>query len=75
MSAADPVAVVASLKELGANKKLITIIDGESLMNDGYFLLVPFALHLTNMYPSYRFLCLLNESRIWELASSLEHIE
>lgn len=37
LSATDPVAVVALLKELGASKKLNTIIEGESLMNDGYF--------------------------------------
>lgn len=36
LSATDPVAVVALLKELGAGKKLSTIIEGESLMNDGY---------------------------------------
>lgn len=36
LSATDPVAVVALLKELGASKKLSTIIEGESLMNDGY---------------------------------------
>nr|ADK91080.1 SOS1 [Bruguiera gymnorhiza] len=35
LSATDPVAVVALLKELGASKKLSTIIEGESLMNDG----------------------------------------
>jgi NhaP-type Na+/H+ or K+/H+ antiporter len=29
------VAVVALLKELGASKKMTTLIDGESLMNDG----------------------------------------
>ena len=40
LSATDPVAVVALLKELGASKKLSTIIEGESLMNDGYFLFV-----------------------------------
>ncbi len=34
-SATDPVAVVALLKELGASKKLATIIEGESLLNDG----------------------------------------
>lgn len=38
LSATDPVAVVALLKELGASKKLSTIIEGESLMNDGYSL-------------------------------------
>jgi len=36
LSATDPVAIVALLKELGASKKLSTIIEGESLMNDGY---------------------------------------
>ena len=35
ISATDPVAVVALLKELGASKKLNTLIEGESLMNDG----------------------------------------
>ncbi len=33
--ATDPVAVVALLKELGASKKLGTLIEGESLLNDG----------------------------------------
>lgn len=35
LSATDPVAVVALLKELGAKKSLATLIEGESLMNDG----------------------------------------
>ena len=35
ISATDPVAVVALLKELGASKRLSTIIEGESLLNDG----------------------------------------
>ena len=35
VSATDPVAVVALLKELGASKRLATLIEGESLMNDG----------------------------------------
>jgi len=34
-SATDPVAVVALLKELGASKRLATMIEGESLLNDG----------------------------------------
>jgi NhaP-type Na+/H+ or K+/H+ antiporter len=34
-SATDPVAVVALLKELGASKALGTLIEGESLLNDG----------------------------------------
>lgn len=35
VSATDPVAVVALLKKLGASKKLGTLIEGESLLNDG----------------------------------------
>ncbi len=35
VSATDPVAVVSILKELGVNKKLSTLIDGESMLNDG----------------------------------------
>ncbi len=35
ISATDPVAVVSILKESGASKKLGTLIDGESLLNDG----------------------------------------
>ena len=34
-SATDPVAVVALLADLGASKKLGTMIEGESLLNDG----------------------------------------
>ncbi|GLT41157.1 hypothetical protein SLA2020_152420 [Shorea laevis] len=40
LSATDPVAVVALFKELGASKKLTTIIEGESLMNDGTAIVV-----------------------------------
>lgn len=35
VSATDPVAVVSILKEVGASKKLGTLIEGESLLNDG----------------------------------------
>mmetsp|Transcript_33607 Transcript_33607/g.81286 ORF Transcript_33607/g.81286 Transcript_33607/m.81286 type:complete len:1009 (-) Transcript_33607:31-3057(-) len=35
MSATDPVAVVAILKDLGVSPKLRTLISGESLLNDG----------------------------------------
>ncbi len=35
ISATDPVAVVSILKDLGASKKLSTLIEGESLLNDG----------------------------------------
>jgi NhaP-type Na+/H+ or K+/H+ antiporter len=40
LSATDPVAVVALLKELGVNRKLSTLIEGESLLNDGTALVV-----------------------------------
>eukprot|EP01135_Chromosphaera_perkinsii_P008623 Nk52_evm65s1401 gene=Nk52_evmTU65s1401 len=36
ISATDPVAVVAILKEVGASKVLGTVIEGESLLNDGF---------------------------------------
>ncbi|KAG1651400.1 Sodium/hydrogen exchanger 8 [Nymphon striatum] len=35
LSATDPVAVVAVLKELGTSEKLTVMIEGESLLNDG----------------------------------------
>lgn len=35
ISATDPVAVVALLKELGASRRMATLIEGESLLNDG----------------------------------------
>ena len=35
LSATDPVAVVALLKELGVSKRFSTLIEGESLFNDG----------------------------------------
>ncbi|GJW06371.1 sodium/hydrogen exchanger 8 isoform X2, partial [Tanacetum coccineum] len=40
LSATDPVAVVGLLKELGSNKKLSTLVEGESLMNDGVAIVV-----------------------------------
>ena len=35
VSATDPVAVVALLKELNTSKRFSTLVDGESLLNDG----------------------------------------
>lgn len=35
ISATDPVAVVAILRELGVSKRLATLIEAESLLNDG----------------------------------------
>ena len=40
MSATDPVAVVALLKELGVSERLGTLIEGESLLNDGTAIVV-----------------------------------
>jgi NhaP-type Na+/H+ or K+/H+ antiporter len=40
MSATDPVAVVALLKELGVSERLSVLIEGESLMNDGTSIVV-----------------------------------
>jgi len=42
ISATDPVAVVSLLKELGASKQLSTLIEGESLLNDGTAMVVFF---------------------------------
>ena len=35
LSATDPVAVVALMSELGVSKRLATLLEGESLLNDG----------------------------------------
>ena len=35
LSATDPVAVVALLKDLGVDKRITALVDGESIMNDG----------------------------------------
>lgn len=35
LSATDPISVVALLKELGASRRLRTLMEGESLLNDG----------------------------------------
>ena len=35
LSATDPVSVIALFRELGASKKLTTVMEGESLFNDG----------------------------------------
>ena len=40
ISATDPVAVVAILRELGVSKRLGTLIEGESLLNDGTAIVV-----------------------------------
>ncbi|KAJ8610285.1 hypothetical protein CTAYLR_009068 [Chrysophaeum taylorii] len=40
LSATDPVAVVALLKELGVSERLGTLIEGESLLNDGTAIVV-----------------------------------
>jgi len=35
ISATDPVAVLAVFRELGIPRRLLTLVEGESLMNDG----------------------------------------
>lgn len=40
LSATDPVAVVALLKELSVSEQLATLIEGESLLNDGTGMLI-----------------------------------
>ena len=40
MSATDPVAVVALMKELGVSERLATLMEGESLFNDGTSIVV-----------------------------------
>jgi sodium/hydrogen exchanger 10/11 len=35
ISATDPVAVVAVMKEQGVSRKLAMVVEGESLLNDG----------------------------------------
>ena len=45
-SATDPVAVVALLKELGTDKAIGTLIEGESLLNDGSAVVL-YAAHLS----------------------------
>ena len=35
ISATDPVAIVALLKELGTSKRFSTLVDAESMLNDG----------------------------------------
>ena len=45
LSATDPVAVVALLKELGASPQISTLIEGESLLNDGTAIVIFTVLH------------------------------
>jgi NhaP-type Na+/H+ or K+/H+ antiporter/CRP-like cAMP-binding protein len=47
VSATDPVAVVSILKELGASKKLATLIESESLLNDGTAIVIFMVLLMT----------------------------
>jgi len=46
ISATDPVAVVSLLKDLGVSKKLGTLIEGESLLNDGTAIVIFMVLFL-----------------------------
>lgn len=61
LSATDPVSVVALFRELGVDKQLSTVIEGESLFNDGmavvaFTFLVGFALGETELAPKSIFL-------------------
>jgi NhaP-type Na+/H+ or K+/H+ antiporter/CRP-like cAMP-binding protein len=47
ISATDPVAVVAILKDVGASKKLGTLIEGESMLNDGTAIVIFMVILLT----------------------------
>lgn len=47
VSATDPVAVVAILKEVGASKKLGTLIEGESMLNDGTAIVIFMVIFMT----------------------------
>jgi NhaP-type Na+/H+ or K+/H+ antiporter len=40
LAATDPVAVVALMKELGVSERLATLLEGESLLNDGTAIVV-----------------------------------
>jgi NhaP-type Na+/H+ or K+/H+ antiporter len=54
ISATDPVAVVALLRDLGAPKRLGLLIEGESLLNDGTAIVI-FSLLLTFFEPGTEF--------------------
>ena len=58
ISATDPIAVIALLHSLGTNKKLATLIEGESLFNDGtsYVFFILFKDILTNTNYIYWFI-------------------
>ncbi len=47
ISATDPVAVVAILKDVGASKKLGTLIEGESMLNDGTAIVIFMVIYAT----------------------------
>jgi len=47
VSATDPVAVVAILKEVGASKKLATVTESESMLNDGTAIVIFMTLFAT----------------------------
>lgn len=50
ISATDPVAVVALLKELGTSKRFSTLVDAESMLNDGTGIVL-FMLFLASIQP------------------------
>lgn len=52
LSATDPVAVVALMKELGVSERLGTLMEGESLLNDGTAIVV-FGVFYARMLETY----------------------
>ncbi|KAL0054936.1 hypothetical protein WJX82_004786 [Trebouxia sp. C0006] len=71
LSATDPVAVIALLQEVGAEKELRTVIEGESLFNDGsaYVLFLLFHNALQGQE-----LTVKSTIRIWMAAFGSHHI-
>lgn len=51
MSATDPVATIAVLNEVGAPRQLRTLIEGESLVNDGTAYVLFFLLRVRRRRP------------------------
>lgn len=52
MSATDPVATIAVLNEVGAPRQLRTLIEGESLVNDGTAYVLFFLLRVRQRPPA-----------------------
>jgi len=55
ISATDPVAVIALFNEIGAPKRLVTLIDGESIFNDATAIVLFEILLLSALTPAFSF--------------------